>query len=108
MANLILRWSDDVFESDFSKPERYAADVSRGVEYAGGAGAASRPAEAEHCSSPPPPSPLDDDDDDAPTSTSSLSSAMGDQLGEDCAREKDGAVGAADCCAINAMSKGIF
>jgi hypothetical protein len=34
---------------------------------------------------------------------------MGDQLsGEDCAREKDGAVGAADCCAINAMSKWIF
>ena len=106
MANLILRWFDDISEFDFSKPERYAADVSRGVEYAG----ASRPAaEAEYWSLSPPPSPLDDDD-DAPTSTPSLlSPAMGDRLGEDCARESDdGAVRAADCCAINDdMSKGI-
>jgi len=106
MANLIRRWFDDIFESDFSKPERYAADVSRGVECA--AVDNGRPAEAEYWSSCPPPSPLGGDDDDAPrTSPSSPSPAMGDQLGEDCAREDDGAVGAADCCAINAMSKGI-
>ena len=87
MAKLILRWFDEIFESDFSNPERYAADASRGVEYAG-----ARPA-AE--SSPPPSL------DDAPTSPSSPP-AMGDQLGEDSAR-----VDARADFAINAMSKGI-